>query len=79
MLFCFYLHKRRRSMCALYAFLRHTDDLADEPAAAADKARALDAWRHELESALAGLGTAWPGFPALADTVARHGIPADLL
>ncbi len=21
---------RRRSMCALYAFLRHTDDLADE-------------------------------------------------
>ena len=71
--------QERRSMCALYAFLRHTDDLADEPAGAVDKARALDAWRHELESALAGLGTAWSGFPALADTVARHGIPADLL
>jgi 15-cis-phytoene synthase len=70
---------QRRSMCALYAFLRHTDDLADEPALAIDKARALDAWRLDLDAALAGLGTAWPGFPALADTVARHGIPAELL
>jgi 15-cis-phytoene synthase len=70
---------QRRSMCALYAFLRHTDDLADEPAATIDKARALEAWRRELDSARAGLGTAWPGFPALVDTVARHAIPADLL
>jgi phytoene synthase len=71
--------QQRRSMCALYAFLRHTDDLADEPALTIDKARALDAWRNDLDRSLAGLGTAWPGFPALADTVARHGIPADLL
>ena len=69
----------RRSMCALYAFLRHTDDLADEPGSAAAKARALDAWRLDLASALAGTGTAWPGLAALADTVARHSIPADLL
>ena len=70
---------RRRSMCALYAFLRHTDDLADEPGSAAEKARALDAggasstrrWRAEARR--------WPGLPALADTVARHGIPAHLL
>jgi phytoene synthase len=71
--------QERRSMCALYAFLRHTDDLADEPARPVDKARALDAWRRELDLALAGLGTAWSGFPALSDTVARHKIPADLL
>jgi 15-cis-phytoene synthase len=70
---------QRRSMCALYAFLRHTDDLADEPAATIDKARALESWRRELDSALVGLRTAWPGFPALADTVARHAIPTDLL
>jgi len=69
----------RRSMCALYAFLRHTDDLADEPGPAAAKARALDAWRLDLDSALAGTGTAWPGLAALADTVARHSIPSDLL
>jgi phytoene synthase len=71
---------RRRSMCALYAFMRHTDDLADEPGTPEAKARALDAWRQALDAALAGpcIDT-WPGFPALADTVARHSIPAKLL
>jgi 15-cis-phytoene synthase len=70
---------QRRSMCALYAFLRHTDDLADEPGSANEKVRALDDWRRELDAALAGRGTAWPGLLALADTVERHGISADLL
>jgi len=66
-------------MCALYAFLRRTDDLADEPGSPPEKSRALAAWRGELEAALAGRGTAWPGLRALADTIAQHGIPADLL
>jgi len=66
-------------MCALYAFLRRTDDLADEPGSAPEKAWALEAWRGQLEGALAGHATAWPGLAALADTVARHGIPAHLL
>jgi phytoene synthase len=70
---------RRRSMCALYAFLRHSDDLADEPGSAPAKARALDAWRQALDAALAGDGGAWPGLPALADTVERFAIPAHLL
>jgi phytoene synthase len=70
---------RRRSMCALYAFLRQTDDLADEPGSVAAKAQELDTWRQALDSALVGDGGAWPGLPALADTVARHGIPARLL
>lgn len=70
---------RRRSMCALYAFLRHTDDLADEPGPAEQKARALESWRRALDAAMAGDAGAWPGLPALADTVARHGIPAPLL
>ena len=71
--------ERRRSMCALYAFLRHSDDLADEPGSAPAKARALDDWRLALDAALAGDGGAWPGFPALADTVERFAIPAHLL
>jgi 15-cis-phytoene synthase len=70
---------QRRSMCALYAFLRRTDDLADLPGSAPAKERALVAWRSELERALLGAATEWPGFPALADAVARHGIPAELL
>jgi phytoene synthase len=77
--FLFLPQARRRSMCALYAFLRRTDDLADEPGSTADKARALESWRIELERALAGHATVWPGLPALADTVARHRIPARLL
>jgi phytoene synthase len=70
---------KRQSMCALYAFLRRTDDLADEPASADEKARALEAWRQDLDRALMGTRTSWPGYLALADTVARHGIPAELL
>lgn len=66
----------RRSMCALYAFLRHTDDLADEPAPLAKKREALEDWRHSLDVALTtGLTFSWPGLPALVDTVDRHAIP----
>ena len=70
---------RRRSMCALYAFLRHTDDLADEPGSTEGKRVALTRWREALESALDGRGLGWPGLEALADAVTRHGIPRNLL
>src|SRR4051812_9475187 len=70
---------RRRAMCALYAFLRHTDDLADEPGPAGGKRVALNHWRDELDAALDGRPDTWPGLPALADTVARHGIPPNYL
>jgi phytoene synthase len=68
---------RRRSMCALYAFLRHSDDLADQAGEASVKRTRLDAWRLELDAALAGRAelSDWPGWPALADTVSRHAIP----
>ena len=74
---------RHLSMCALYAFMRHTDDLADEPGTPEEKTRALEAWRRALDTALSGdrsfaIAT-WPGLPALADTVARYSIPAKLL
>ena len=70
---------RRRSICALYAFFRHTDDLVDQAASPARKAERIDAWRLEIDAVLAGRKCEWPGFPALVDTVARHGIPAQLL
>lgn len=66
---------RRRAMCALYAFMRHTDDLADEPGPAGGKRVALDRWRADLDAALDGRPDAWPGLAALADAVARHAIP----
>jgi phytoene synthase len=67
--------ERRRSMCALYAFMRHTDDLADEPASLEAKRSALEAWRAGLRSALEGSPADWPGLAALADTVRRHHVP----
>ena len=72
---------RRRSMYALYAFLRRTDDIADEPGPFQAKRSGLDAWRSALDDALHGGpgGASWPGWPALADAVARHGIPARCL
>jgi len=72
-------HDRRRSMCALYAYLRRTDDLADAPGPEAGRAEALGAWRANLDDALAGRPDAWPGLAALADTVRRHAIPARYL
>ena len=45
---------RRQSMEALYAFMRHTDDLADDHGTAADKEHALRRWQGELDAALAG-------------------------
>ncbi len=68
--------ERRRSMCALYAFLRRTDDLADEPGPVDGKRVSLDRWRGDLDSALSGKSVAWPGLLAMAHTVHRHGIPA---
>jgi phytoene synthase len=67
---------RRREMCALYAFLRQSDDIADEPGAVEAKRAALDAWRATLDAAVAGSHpVTWPGWPALADTVACRGVP----
>lgn len=71
--------QRRRSMCALYAFLRHVDDLADRPAPDAERETALAGLRRDLDHALAGEPTFWPGMPALGDAARRHAIPGDLL
>ena len=65
-------------MCALYAFLRHTDDLGDNPQGVDQRRRALAAWRASLNRALAG-DFQDPLFPALADTISRFRIAPDYL
>jgi phytoene synthase len=65
---------QRRAMCALYAFMRVTDDLADEPGEPAAKRRALKQWRSDLHAALAG-DYRHRLHPALHDTVMRFGVP----
>lgn len=66
---------RRRAMCALYAFMRRTDDLADEPGEVVAKREALERWRIDLHRAIAGEPVEWPGLPALGDSARRHSIP----
>jgi phytoene synthase len=69
--------ERRRSMVALYAFLRRTDDLADDATDPASARIALDAWRRDLDHVLDGSShpDTWDGWPALAHMVDRHALP----
>lgn len=63
----------RRAMDALYAFLRLTDDLADEPGATEAKRLQLRKWRDSLDAALAD-SPAHPIHPALVHAVRTFGI-----
>lgn len=70
--------EKRQGMCALYAFLRQTDDLGDSQLPVETRRAALAHWRDALDAALAGEHRN-VYFPALADTVARFNIPARYL
>ena len=71
---------QRRAMCALYAYLRRTDDIADEAGEVGEKIEALGRWRDDLVASLGGNPSpSWPGWPALAETTRRHEIPASYL
>lgn len=75
---------KRRAMCALYAFLRKTDDLGDAEAGPSDmhssarQRAALSHWRESFHRCLSGQHDN-PLFPALADTVERFAIPPQYL
>lgn len=69
---------KRRAMDSLYAFMRVTDDLADEPGEVGVKRQHLVAWRSDLLAALDGSFT-HPVHPALADTVRRFAVPPQFL
>lgn len=94
---CFMLlpREKRTAMDALYAFMRHTDDLGDNEKPSEQRRAALECWRDQL---LASLGQESPNgllqrgatgtqidepatgiLPALADTVRRYQIPPEHL
>ncbi len=71
---------KRNAICAVYAFMRHADDLSDDESLSLDQRRAnLAAWLDTWHRALSGEQTADPVFIALADAKARFQIPASLL
>jgi phytoene synthase len=69
----------RQAMCALYAFMRVTDDLGDSDAPAEMRAAQLAAWRESLRRACDEGVYDHPILPALADIVRRYGIPVRYL
>ena len=64
--------RQRKAMCAIYAFMRYSDDLSDEPGATRS---AMDCWRADLEDALKGRYRGHPVWPAFHHTVCSFAIP----
>jgi phytoene synthase len=64
--------EQKDAMCAIYAFMRHSDDISEGEAASRE---AIDQWRKDLDSALTGDYPENPLWPAFHDTVKRYNIP----
>jgi phytoene synthase len=72
--------RRRNAICAIYAFMRHADDLADDEAIPRDeRSRRLDNWLAAWHDAARGAATANPVFLAARDATTRFEIPLSLL
>ncbi len=67
--------EKRNALCALYAFMRLIDDVADEPGDLESKRQALARWRGTLDQAIGGETSGHAVLPALADTIERFAIP----
>jgi squalene synthase HpnC/squalene synthase HpnD len=76
--YAFYLlpEQKRRSLGALYAYMRLVDDAADEPGDVASKQRGLSRWRGLTDAAYAGDTSGHAILPAFADTCSRFSIPS---
>jgi phytoene synthase len=67
---------KRDALCALYAFMRHADDISDSERRVEDKSEGLKAWRGVLDRALRGDCGGSLILPAFHHTVQHFGIPA---
>jgi len=71
---------RRNAICAIYAFMRRADDLADDESLSRDeRRRRLAAWLAEWRAVCHGGFTADLVFLAVRDCTARFQIPLELL
>lgn len=72
--------ERRNAICAIYAFMRQADDLADnESLSRQERRRRLDAWLAAWHEAARGAATSDPVFLAVRDATRRFEIPLALL
>ncbi len=71
---------RRNAICAIYAFMRQADDLADdETLSREERRRRLDAWLADWRGVCHGGDSSNPVFLAVRDAVERFHIPLNLL
>ncbi len=72
--------RKRDALSAVYAFMRHADDISDDPQLApGDKRAKLAAWLQSLQQVMAGEPTDDPVLMAVADSQRRFKIPTELL
>ncbi|MFP5278070.1 MAG: phytoene/squalene synthase family protein [Acidobacteriota bacterium] len=72
--------ERRDGICAIYAFMRQADDLADDESISRDQRRRnLEAWLAEWRIVCKGGSSANPAFVAAYDATQRFQIPLKLL
>ena len=69
--------EKRDAMCAVYAFMRYCDDIADDPDLRLDRAKMLEAWRRSLDNAAEGRCDDSPILPAFRDSVSKFEIPLE--
>lgn len=71
---------RRNAICAIYAFMRQADDLADDESLSRDeRRRRLEAWLSAWHAVCRGTDTSDPVFVAVRDAIERFHIPTTLL
>lgn len=71
---------RRDAICAVYAFMRQADDLADdESLPREERKRRLAAWLEEWHGVCHGAGSPNPAFVAVRAAAGRYKIPLELL
>jgi 15-cis-phytoene synthase len=72
--------RKREALCAVYAFMRRCDDIADDPGLSPEERRfKLDGWLDALHRAQQGEPSDDPILLALTDAQRRYTIPAGLL
>jgi phytoene synthase len=71
---------RRNAICAVYAFMRQADDLADdETLTRGDRLRQLEGWLADWRGVCHGGDSSNPVFLAVRDAIERFDIPLNLL
>ncbi len=71
---------KRNALSAVYAFMRHADDLSDDASLSIpERRRKLSEWLDRFHRVVEGAATDDPVFMALRDAQQKYNIPAELL